>query len=96
MTKHELIRAAAKAAGVTQETAESILKAAFEAAAAALAAGEPIKINGFGTFEIKQRKPHTVYNFKTGETMQQPMANTISFSPAAALKQRVNERKEKI
>ena len=90
MTKQDIIRAAAKAAGVTQETAAAVLTAALEAAADALAAGEAVKVSGCGTLEIKQRKAGTVYNFKTGETMQRPALKAISFTAAAAMKQRIN------
>ena len=90
MTKQDIIRAAAKAAGVTQETAAAVLTAALEAAADALAAGEPVKVNGCGTFAIKQRKAGTTYNFKTGETMQRPASKTIAFTAAAAIKRRIN------
>ena len=90
MTKHDIIKAAAKAAGVTQETAAAVITAALEVATAALAAGEPVKVNGCGTFEVKQRKAGTVYNFTTGETMQRPASNAVTFTAAAALKQRIN------
>lgn len=94
MTKQDIIRQAAKAAGVTQETTAAVLKGAFEAAADALAVGEPVKLNGCGTFEIKQRKAGTTYNFTTGETMQRPARKTIAFTAAAAMKRRINSTAE--
>ena len=91
MTKQDIIRTAAKAAGVTQETASAIINAALEAAADALAAGEQVKIYQFGTLEVRRHKPRTVHNFTTGEPMQRPASNTVAFVAAAALKSNVNK-----
>lgn len=90
MTKLDIIRAAAKAAGVTQNTAAAVLKGAFEAAVDALATGDTVNINGCGTFKIKQRKAHTVYNFSKRETMKSADCNIVSFAAAEAIKQRIN------
>ena len=91
MTKQDIIRTAAKAAGVTQETASAIINAALDAATDALAAGEPVKIYQFGTLEVRRHKPRTVRNFTTGEPMQRPASNTVAFVAAAALKTNVNK-----
>lgn len=90
MTKHDLIRAAAKAAKVTQETAAAVIQGAIDAATETLAAGEPVKLYDFGTFTAKRRKESTVYNFATGEKMQHPAMTIVTFSAATALKRNLN------
>lgn len=91
MTKQDIIKAAAKAAGVTQETAEAVITAAIEASANALINGEPVKIHRFGTFEPRERAARTTHNFATGEKMQTAAGRTVGFKPADYLKKGLNE-----
>lgn len=93
MTKQDLIRASAKAAGVTQETAAAVLTAALEAAADAIADGEPVKVMGFGTLEVRRHKAGTSHNFATGETIQRKPRNVVVFTASETMKQRVNAMK---
>lgn len=86
MTKADIIKAAAKAAGVTQATAEAIINAAIEAAAEALVNGDPVKIHNYGIFDRRQRAARTTRDFKTGEPITTAAAMTIHFKPAEELK----------
>lgn len=90
MTKAELIKAAAKRAGVKQETAAEIISAALEIAAEAITSGEAVKVQRFGALEIKERGARTTYNFKTGEQMKVAAHKIIVFTPADDLKDRMN------
>lgn len=90
MTKTGIIKAAAKKAGVTQEQAEAIITAALEAAADALASGESVKVQYFGTLELKDYKARTARNFKTGEPITIKARKYIAFAPSETLKSRVN------
>lgn len=90
MTRTELIRATAKRAGVTQETAAAIIAAALDTAADALASGEPVKVQRFGILETRERKARTTHNFKTGEPMTIEARKVIAFTPSDELKDKVN------
>lgn len=92
MTKQDIVKAAAKAAGVTQERAEAIIDAALDAAAGALVNGDTVKIHSFGTLKPRDRAARTTRNFSTGEKMQAAAGRTISFKPADRLKKRLNEQ----
>lgn len=91
MTKQDIIKTAAKAAGITQERAEAVINAALDAAADALANGEPVKIHNYGIFDRRQRSARTTHNFKTGEPITTAAAMTVHFKPAEELKRRVNK-----
>jgi len=69
-------------------------KRAFDAVGAtifdALSAGERVSWRGLGTFKIKQRKPRKGRNPQTGEELQIPARKVITFSPATALKKKLN------
>ena len=89
MTKQDIIKQAAKAAGVTQETAAAIITAALDAAADALTHGDAITIQQFGKLETRQRKGRTL-KFAEGKTAEIPARITAAFVPAKALKDRLN------
>ena len=69
-------------------------KRAFNAVGAtifdALSAGEDVSWRGLGSFKIRQRKPRKGRNPRTGEELQIPARKVITFSPAKALKQKLN------
>jgi len=90
MTKHDIIKAAAAAAGQTQETAAAVINAALDAAADALLRGETVTARGFGTLERRQRKARTTRNLNTGERFTIPESYTIGFSAAQTLKDKIN------
>lgn len=90
MTRTELIRATAKRAGVTQETAAAIIAAALDTAADALAAGDNVALHQFGKLEPRRHKERTMHSFITGSTIKTPASVYVGFVPAQALKDRLN------
>jgi DNA-binding protein HU-beta len=56
----------------------------------ALSAGENVRWGGLGSFKIRERKPRKGRNPRTGEEIQIPAQKVIAFSPAKALKQKLN------
>ena len=58
--------------------------------AEALAAGDDVKITGFGGFEVKARAARTGRNPKTGETVEIPASKYVAFSAGSTLKEKVN------
>ena len=95
MNKTELIRQTAKRARVTKEKAGEILETALAIAVEALEAGEAVSLQGFGTMELRDRKPGMVRDFKTGELVPGKPRTVIAFTGAKELRQRVNKAKEK-
>ncbi len=69
-------------------------KRAFNAVGATifdtLSFGESVRWRGLGSFKIRQRKPRKGRNPQTGEEIQIPARKAITFSPAKALKQKLN------
>lgn len=56
----------------------------------ALAAGESVAIQGFGTFKLADVKARKGRNPKTGETIEIPAHRKVTFHPSPALKDRIN------
>ena len=90
MTKKDLIRATAKAAGVTQETAGKVLTAAIDTITATVANGEPVKIHHFGTMYLKHYEARQRRNPATGEQITQQPYDRIKFTAADTLQQLIN------
>jgi integration host factor subunit beta len=69
MTRSELSDALANRQGMTQKKAEAVVVTIFEAMAEALAEGDRIEVRGFGSFAMREYRPYTGRNPKTGESI---------------------------
>jgi integration host factor subunit beta len=69
MTRSELGVALADRQGMTQKKAEEVIVTIFEAMAEALGSGDRIEIRGFGSFAMREYRPYTGRNPKTGESI---------------------------
>ncbi|MCS6799325.1 MAG: integration host factor subunit beta [Myxococcota bacterium] len=90
MTKSELIDAVAERMKITKTRAELAVNGVFEAMAAALERGEGIEIRGFGTFTVRQYKPYSGRNPRTGRTVAVPEKRLPFFKVGKELKELVN------
>ena len=90
MNKLQLTDAVVAKAGVTKKAAAAAVNAVLDVVAEALAAGDDVKITGFGGFEVKERAARTGRNPKTGETVEIPASKYVAFSAGSTLKEKVN------
>ena len=91
MNKLQLTDALAqKVEGMTKKEAAEAVNAILDVIADALAAGDDVKITGFGSFEVKARAARTGRNPKTGEAVEIPASKYVAFSAGTALKDKVN------
>ena len=91
MTKRELAHTAAAHSGLNEGDARRAIDAAFAAITAELAGGGEVAIAGFGKFSVSQRSAREGRNPATGEPIAIAASNAAKFSPAAALKNALNE-----
>jgi len=92
MTKRQLIeKLAQNVKGLSFKDAELVVDTIFESMAGALGKGERIEIRGFGSFEIRVRKPRTGRNPKTGEKVQVPEKKVPFFKVGKELRVRANK-----
>lgn len=87
MNKHDLIKAMAIEANITQDLATTTLNAFLATATKAMAAGQDVKLVGFGTFSVASRKER---NPKTGEAVTIPAKNIAKFKAGKDLQDAVN------
>lgn len=91
MNKSDLIeRVAGKLDGLSHKDVEVIVNQVFDAMTHSLVTGGRIEIRGFGSFEVRTRKPRTGRNPKTGETVKVDERRVPFFKVGKELKERVN------
>jgi nucleoid DNA-binding protein len=90
MNKAEFISDVAGRAGLSQAQTEKVVNAALNSIRDAMNRGDTLSLVGFGTFAVKHRAPRQGKNPQTGQTIQIPASNTVSFKPGQSLKDAVN------
>ncbi|MBC7194642.1 MAG: HU family DNA-binding protein [Caldisericia bacterium] len=86
MTKPEIVSAIAEKAGVTKKVAAATLEAFIETVMDALKKGEKVALVGFGTFEVRERKPRKGINPQTRKPIQIPAKKVPAFRAGKELK----------
>ncbi len=69
----------------TRKCATAALNATLTAITQSVAK-EKVQLIGFGTFETKKRPARSGRNPRTGETMQIPASEVVTFKPSSTLK----------
>jgi len=90
MTKADLVEEVAQLGDLTRRDGEVIVETIFESVIHALQSGDKIEIRGFGSFRIRQRKPRTGRNPKTGAKVDVPAKRVPYFKPSKELRDLVN------
>jgi len=76
--------------GIRKADAKKLVDSVFAAIAEAAAKGEEISLNGFGKFKVKNTPQREGRNPATGATITIAAARKVAFTPAKALKDKVN------
>lgn len=90
MNSADLADKIATDSGITKADAKKIVDGVFAAIADAAASSEEVSIPGFGKFKVKDSPAREGRNPSTGETIQIAAAKKIGFTPAKALKDKLN------
>ncbi len=90
MNNAELAERIAETNELTKADARKIVDAVFVAIADAVAAGDEVALNGFGKFKVKDSAAREGRNPSTGETIQIAASKKLGFTPAKAVKDRLN------
>ena len=90
MNKNDLVAKVADGAGLSKADAGKAVEATFDAITSALSGGGEVRLVGFGTFSVAQRRASTGRNPRTGEAIQIPASKQAKFKAGKALKDSVN------
>ncbi len=90
MNKNELVSAVSNSAGLSKADASKAVDSVFDNITNSLRNGNEVRLIGFGTFSVAQRRATTGRNPRTGETIQIPARKQAKFKAGKALKEAVN------
>ncbi len=90
MNKNDLISSVAADTGLSKADATKAVDAVFDNIEKSLKRGNEVRLVGFGTFSVAQRKASTGRNPRTGETIQIPASKQPKFKAGKGLKDAVN------
>ena len=90
MNNSDLADTIASTADLTKADARKLVDAVFAAIADAAGKGEEISLNGFGKFKVKDSPEREGRNPATGEMMTFRASKKLTFTPAKAVKDKLN------
>ena len=91
LNKNDLIATVANSSGLSKADAAKAVDGVFDAITETLAKQEEIRLVGFGTFSVSNRKATTGRNPRTGESIQIAASKQPKFKAGKALKDAVNK-----
>jgi nucleoid DNA-binding protein len=91
MTKKDMAKAIAEEMGLTQGQATEVIQRVLGGITETLCEDGRLELRNFGVFEVRERKPRTARNPRTGETVQVPAKLVVSFKPGRQMEERVGQ-----
>jgi len=92
VNRTELVDAVSTDTGLTRQQAEAALEAIVYEVTAGVRGGNPVRITGFGTFKLRERKARKGRNPQTGAPVRVKASKGIGFTPGVKLKADLNAR----
>jgi integration host factor subunit beta len=93
VTKKEIVKQISDRIGLTQLKTKEIVQQTFDAIVDTLLEVGRIELRNFGVFEVKQRKARKARNPRTGEKVDVPPKNVVTFKPGKEMEERVRQMK---
>ncbi len=90
MNKNDLVAAVSDDSGLTKSDATRAVDSVFDAITKALKTGTEVRLVGFGTFSVSNRKASIGRNPRTGEQIQIPASKQPKFKAGKGLKDAIN------
>jgi DNA-binding protein HU-beta len=90
VNKNDLVSAIAASTGISKSDGAHAVDAILNSIAGALKDGDEVRLPGFGTFSVRQRKASEGRNPRTGEPIQIPASKIPKFKAGKSLKEALN------
>ena len=91
MTKADLVDKIHANTGLTRDKAFAYLETILETIKKTLETAETVKISGFGSFIVKEKKSRKVLNPQTGEPIMIAARKILTFKMSTGLKNAINQ-----
>ena len=92
VTRVDLAEAVYERVGLSRTEAADLVRQVIEEVSTVLAAGESVKLSGFGSFTVRKQGQRPGRNPKTGVEVLIEPRHVITFNPSQILKAHVNGR----
>ncbi len=89
LTKADMVESLFNELGLNKREALELVDLYFHQLVACLALGEPVKLSGFGNFDLRDKNERPGRNPKTGEKIPISARRVVTFRPGQKLKARV-------
>jgi integration host factor subunit alpha len=89
LTKAEMAESLFDDLGLNKREAKDLVDLFFGEISGALARGEPVKLSGFGNFDLREKNQRPGRNPKTGEEIPISARRVVTFRPGQKLKAKV-------
>jgi nucleoid DNA-binding protein len=93
VTKKEIVKQISERLGLPQLKTKEIVQQTFDAIVETLLETGRIELRNFGVFEVKQRKARKARNPRTGDKVDVPPKNVVTFKPGKEMEERVRNLK---
>ena len=90
MNKNDLVAAVASGTGLSKADSANSVDSVIDSITSALKGGQEVRLVGFGTFSVAQRRASQGRNPRTGERINIPASKQPKFKAGKALKEAVN------
>ncbi len=90
VTRADMAEAIYREIGLSRTESAALVESILDHFINRLAKGETVKISGFGSFSVRQKKERIGRNPKTGEEVPITQRRVLVFKPSAVLSNRVN------
>ena len=90
MNKNDLVAEVASNADISKADAARAVDAVFDSISGALKGGQEVRLVGFGTFSVSNRRASKGRNPRTGQVIDIPASKQPKFRAGKALKDAVN------
>jgi integration host factor subunit beta len=91
VTKKEIVKQISEKIGLTQLKTKEIVQLTFDAIVDTLIEDTRIELRNFGVFQVKKRKARKARNPRTGEKVDVPPKNVVTFKPGKEMEERVRQ-----
>ena len=89
MTKKDLITIVTNYIGLSEKESHNIVDLFLEIMASTLESGEPVKISGFGSWTVREKKSRNGRNPQTGDAMVLDERRVVRFKASGVLKGKI-------
>ncbi|HAW45203.1 MAG TPA: integration host factor subunit alpha [Sutterella sp.] len=95
MTKADLVEILFRKTGLTKRQGKILVDAFFAEISSALESGRPVKLSGFGNFQLRDKAQRPGRNPKTGEEIAITARRVVTFHASQKLKDAVSGAKNR-